>query len=63
MKEGTMHIVHSLRNVAALALLGAVLTGVVTSGLESQAFDVRILGAIVGAGAGIVALMMNSNRP
>lgn len=41
--------VHSLRKTASLALLGAVLVGVLVGWYDDPNFDPRIIGAIVGA--------------
>lgn len=51
-----MWTIHSIRQVASLALLGAILVGALTGWFDQGAsFDWRVIGAVLGAIGGIVA--------
>lgn len=52
-----MKTIHSLRVVAAFSLLGAVVTGIATGWVDNPPFDLRAIGAAVGA-AGAIAMQI-----
>ena len=52
--------IHSLRAVAAFALLGAVVTGAATGWVDNPPFDLRAIGAALGASAAITMQVLHS---
>jgi hypothetical protein len=54
-EKATTGVLHSLRLIASFALLGAVLMGVAVGWMDRPSFDPRIIGAVIGAVAGIIA--------
>jgi hypothetical protein len=55
-----MKTIHSLRMVAACSLLGAVVTGIATGWVDSPPFDLRAIGAAIGAMSAIAMQVLHA---
>ena len=55
-----MKTIHSLRMVAAFSLLGAVVTGIATGWVDSPPFDLRAIGAAIGAMSAIAMQVLHA---